>query len=231
MKYIVVGLGNFGSTLAVRLTQLGHEVFGVDSRFEVVEQFKDRITHVICLDSSKAKSFSSLPIKDVDIAVIAIGEDVGASIITTALMKQHDAKQIIGRSINPVHRTVLESIGIETIFNPEEIAAEMFAKQLEMQGVVESFDLSDDCSIIEIEVPERYLGRYVGSIDFQVKYDLKLIAIKRFVERKNFLGMVSQKSTVDMNVKEDHMLTNKDILVMMGEVKNFENMIGKELRD
>lgn len=231
MKYIVVGLGNFGSTLAVRLTQLGHEVFGVDSRFEVVEQFKDRITHVICLDSSKAKSFSSLPIKDVDIAVIAIGEDVGASIITTALMKQYDAKQIIGRSINPVHRTVLESIGIETIFNPEEIAAEMFAKQLEMQGVVESFDLSDDCSIIEIEVPERYLGRYVGSIDFQVKYDLKLIAIKRFVERKNFLGMVSQKSTVDMNVKEDHMLTNKDILVMMGEVKNFENMIGKELRD
>lgn len=231
MKYIVVGLGNFGSTLAVRLTQLGHEVFGVDSRFEVVEQFKDRITHVICLDSSKAKSFSSLPIKDVDIAVIAIGEDVGASIITTALMKQHNAKQIIGRSINPVHRTVLESIGIETIFNPEEIAAEMFAKQLEMQGVVESFDLSDDCSIIEIEVPERYLGRYVGSIDFQVKYDLKLIAIKRFVERKNFLGMVSQKSTVDMNVKEDHMLTNKDILVMMGEVKNFENMIGKELRD
>lgn len=231
MKYIVVGLGNFGSTLAVRLTQLGHEVFGVDSRFEVVEQFKDRITHVICLDSSKAKSFSSLPIKDVDIAVIAIGEDVGASIITTALMKQHDAKQIIGRSINPVHRTVLESIGIETIFNPEEIAAEMFAKQLEMQGVVESFDLSDDCSIIEIEVPERYLGRYVGSIDFQMKYDLNLIAIKRFVERKNFLGMTSQKATVDMHVKEDHMLTNKDILVMMGEIKNFENMIGKELRD
>jgi trk system potassium uptake protein TrkA len=231
MKYIVVGLGNFGSTLAVRLTELGHEVFGVDSRFEIVDALKDKITHVISLDSSKTKSFSSLPIKDVDVVVIAIGEDVGASIITTALMKQHNAKKIIGRSINPVHRTVLESIGIETIFNPEEIAAEMFAKQLEMQGVVESFDLSENCSIIEIEVPERYLGREVGSIDFELKYDLRLIAIKRFEERKNFLGMKSQKAYVDMHVKDEHIFTEKDILVMMGEIKNFENMIGKELRD
>ncbi len=231
MKYIVVGLGNFGSTLGVRLTQMGHEVFGVDSRFEVVEQFKDKITHVICLDSSKAKSFSSLPIKDIDIVVIAIGEDVGASIITTALMKQFNAKQIIGRSINPVHRTVLESIGIETIFNPEEIAAEMFAKQLEMHGVVESFDLADNCSIIEIEVPERYLGRKLSEVDFSDKYDLKLIGIKRFMEQKNFLGMTSQKSTVDKNIDLEHELNNKDILVMMGEIKNFENMIGKDLRD
>ncbi len=231
MKYIVVGLGNFGSTLAVRLTELGHEVFGVDSRLEVVEQLKDKITHVISLDSSKAKSFGSLPIKEADIVVIAIGEDVGASIITTALMKQYNAKQIIGRSINPIHRTVLESIGIETIFNPEEIAAEMFAKQLEMQGVVESFDLSDNCSIIEIEVPERYLGRTIASVDFESKYDLKLIAIKYFEERKNFLGMKVQKSSVDMHINLDHVLTNIDILVMMGEVKNFEKMIGKDLRD
>ena len=122
MKYIVVGLGNFGSTLAARLTTMGHEVFGVDSRFEVVDQLKNKITHAISLDTSKAHAYSSLPIQDVDIVVIAIGEDVGASIITTALMKQFSAKQIIARAISPVHHTVLESIGIETIFNPEELA-------------------------------------------------------------------------------------------------------------
>ncbi|MBK9508179.1 MAG: TrkA family potassium uptake protein [Cytophagaceae bacterium] len=231
MRYIVVGLGNFGSTLAMRLTSMGHEVFGVDSRFDVVDQYKDKITHTISIDSTKAKSYNSLPIKDIDVVIIAIGEDVGASIITTALMKQHNAKQIIGRSINPVHRTVLESIGIETIFNPEEIAAEMFAKQLEMRGVVESFDLADNCSIIEIEVPERYLGRQISSINFDQKYDLKLIAIKRFEEKKNFLGMKSNKSVVDIHVDENHILSEQDILVMMGELKNFENMLGKDLRD
>jgi trk system potassium uptake protein TrkA len=231
MKYIVVGLGNFGSTLAMRLTTMGHEVFGVDSRFEVVDQLKNKVTNVISLDTSKASSYNSLPVKDVDIVVIAIGEDVGASIITTALMKQHNAKQIIGRAINPVHRTVLESIGIETIFNPEEIAAEMFAKQLEMKGVVESFDLSDNCSIIELQVPERYLGRELSTVDFEQKYDLRLIAIKHFEEKKNFLGMKTTKASVNINLKPDHIFSLEDILVMMGELKNFESMIGKDIRD
>lgn len=231
MKYIVVGLGNFGSTLAIRLTTMGHEVFGVDSRFEVVDQLKNKVTHVISLDTSKTSSYGSLPIKEVDIVVIAIGEDVGASIITTALMKQFNAKQIIGRAINPVHRTVLESIGIETIFNPEELAAEMFAKQLEMKGIVESFDLSDNCSIIELQVPERYIGRELSTVDFEQKYDLQLIAIKHFEEKKNFLGMKTQKASVNTKLKADHVFSNEDILVMMGELRNFESMIGKDIRD
>lgn len=231
MKYIVVGLGNFGSTLAIRLTTMGHEVFGVDSRFEVVDQLKNKVTHVISLDTSKTSSYGSLPIKEVDIVVIAIGEDVGASIITTALMKQFNAKQIIGRAINPVHRTVLESIGIETIFNPEELAAEMFAKQLEMKGIVESFDLSDNCSIIELQVPERYIGRELSTVDFEQKYDLQLIAIKHFEEKKNFLGMKTQKASVDTKLKDNHVFSNEDILVMMGELRNFESMIGKDIRD
>jgi trk system potassium uptake protein len=216
MKYIVFGLGNFGSTLAVRLTGLGHEVFGVDSRIEIAEQYKDRITHTISLDSSKPASMNSLPIKEADIVVVAIGEDVGASILTTALLKQQRAKKIVARAINPLHKTVLSSIGIETIFNPEELAAEMFAKQLEMKGVVESFDLSEDCSILEIEVPERYLGRNIGSIDFNDVYDLKLIALKRFEEKKNILGMISRRSMIEHHLEAEYILTKNDILVMMG---------------
>lgn len=230
MKYIVFGLGNFGSTLAVRLTGLGHEVFGVDSRIEIAEQYKDRITHTISLDSSKPASMNSLPIKEADFVVVAIGEDVGASILTTALLKQQKAKKIVARAINPLHKTVLSSIGIETIFNPEELAAEMFAKQLEMKGVVESFDLSEDCSILEIEVPERYLGRNIGSIDFNDVYDLKLIALKRFEEKKNILGMISRRSMIEHHLEAEYILTKNDILVMMGEIKNFQKMIGRDLR-
>lgn len=231
MKYIVVGLGNFGSTLAVRLTEMGHEVFGVDSRFEVVEQHKNVISHVISLDTSKASAYGSLPIRDSDAVVVAIGEDVGASIVTTALMKQHNAKQIISRSINPVHLAVLESMGIEIIINPEQIAANMFAKQMEMKGVIESFDLADNCSILEIQVPDRYLGKRLGDVNFVEIFDLKLLAIKYFEEKKNFLGMRSRKSAVNMNLDPEHIFTKRDILVMMGELKNFENMIGKGIRD
>lgn len=228
MKYIVIGLGNFGSTLATRLTGMGHEVFGVDNRLEIVEQYKDRITHTICLDSSKPSSLNSLPVKDADQVIVAIGEDVGASILTTAMLKQHNARSIIGRAINPLHQTVLESIGIETIFNPEKIAAEQFAKQLEMNNVVESFDLSDDCSILEIEVPKRYLGRTAGNIDFMGTYHLKLIGIKRFMSKKNILGMMSKYSTVSIDLDPEHEFNESDILVLMGEIKNFQKMIGRD---
>jgi trk system potassium uptake protein TrkA len=63
MKYIIVGLGNFGSTLAVRLTEMGHEVLGVDARFEVVEQLKNKVSHVVSLDTSKASAYGNLPIR------------------------------------------------------------------------------------------------------------------------------------------------------------------------
>ncbi|MGR3810195.1 potassium channel family protein [Jiulongibacter sp. NS-SX5] len=228
MKYIIIGLGNFGSTLAARLTGMGHEVFGVDNSLEIVEQYKDRITHTICLDSSKPSSLNSLPIKDADQIIVAIGEDVGASILTTAMLKQHGAQTIIGRAINPLHQTVLESIGIETIFNPEKIAAEQFAKQLEMNDVVESFDLSEDCSILEIEVPKRYLGRTANNIDFLGTYNLKLIGIKRFMTKKNILGMMSKYSTVTIEVDPEHEFTESDILVLMGDIKNFQKMIGRD---
>ncbi len=228
MKYIVIGLGNFGSTLATRLTTFGHEVFGIDSSLEKAEQFKDRITHTICLDSSKPSAMKNLPLKDTDIVVVAIGEDVGASILTTALLKQFNAKQIIGRAINPLHRTVLESIGIEVIFNPEELAAEMIAKQLEMQGVLESFDLSDDCTILEINVPDRYIGRKAGELNFEENYHLTVIGIKNFVEEKRLFGVAKKKSTFHKDIDPDHIFTQSDILVMLGDMKDFQKMIGKE---
>ena len=231
MKYIVVGLGNFGSTLAVRLTEMGHEVFGIDSRFEVVEQHKDKISHVVALDTSLAPSFANIPVKDADAVVIAIGEDVGANIVTTALMKQNNAKQIISRSINPVHLAVLESMGIETIFNPEQIAANMFAKQLEMKGVLESFDLADNCSIFEIKVPDRYLGKKVSEVNFEEIYAIRLLALKYLEIKRNFLGMRTNKSIVKMDIEEDHIFTKRDILVMMGELKSFENMLGVKIKD
>jgi trk system potassium uptake protein TrkA len=229
VKYIIIGLGNFGSTLATRLTSIGHEVFGVDNRLEIVEQYKNKITHTICLDSSKPGSLNSLPIQDADQVIVAIGEDVGASILTTALIKQHNAKSIISRAINPLHQTVLESIGIETIFNPEKIAAEQFAKQLELSGVIESFDLCDSCSILEIEVPKRYLGRTSGNIDFFSTYGLKLIAIKKFESKKNLIGMISKYATVDMVLDPMHEFDESDILVMMGGMKDFQKMIGSDL--
>ena len=80
MKYIIFGLGSFGKSLAIRLTELGHETIGVDSNMQKVEQLKERITHTVCMDCTDRNAVSSLPLKDADSVIVAIGEDEGASL-------------------------------------------------------------------------------------------------------------------------------------------------------
>ena len=139
MKYIVVGLGNFGGYLAARLTNMGHEVIGVDSRESKVDQVKDSVTHVITMDATDEQAVKRLPTKEVDVVIIAIGEDFGASIMVTALFKQLNVKRLISRAINKVHETVIKAIGVDEIIHPEEESAERMAKRLQMKGVLDSF--------------------------------------------------------------------------------------------
>jgi trk system potassium uptake protein TrkA len=113
MKYIVIGLGYFGSSLATRLTSLGHEVIGVDKRESRAQELKDHITRVMIMDSSKPNSLESLPVADVDAVIVAIGEVVGSSILTLSLLKKMAVKRLIGRAINPIHQTILQELGIE----------------------------------------------------------------------------------------------------------------------
>jgi trk system potassium uptake protein len=111
MKFIIIGLGNFGASLAIKLTEMGHEVIGVDKRQEKIEGVKDRLTFTIALDSTNLGAIKNLPIEESDVVIVAIGEDEGASILTTALIKQHNPKRLISRAITVLHHSVLEASG------------------------------------------------------------------------------------------------------------------------
>jgi len=161
MKYIIVGLGNFGSSLAEKLTALGNEVIGIDTRMSKVDDFKERITHTICMDSTDEFTVTGLPLKDTDVVVVAIGEDEGASIMTTALFKNLQVKRLISRAVNPLHEKVLKAIGVDEIVHPEEETAERWAKKLCINNVIDSFELGDGYSIIEVSVPEKYVGKTI----------------------------------------------------------------------
>ena len=95
MKFIVFGLGNFGASLAHQLVDLGHEVIGVDAKMELADKYKHTITHTVALDSTSKEAVEQLPIRDLDAAIVGIGENEGATIMTTALLKQMNVKRII----------------------------------------------------------------------------------------------------------------------------------------
>jgi trk system potassium uptake protein TrkA len=115
MKYIIIGLGNFGASLAQKLTEQGNEVIGIDTRMSKVDAYKEKISHTICMDSTDEYTVSGLPLKDTDIVLVAIGEDQGANIITTAIFKNFEVKRLISRAINPLHEKVLQAIGVDEI--------------------------------------------------------------------------------------------------------------------
>ena len=106
MKILIFGLGNFGHPLAINLTETGNEVIGIDLKMDKVERLRDKIAHVVCMDSTNELAFQALPIKETDLAIVAIGENEGAAIITTAILKKLNVSNIISRSLSPIHDTV-----------------------------------------------------------------------------------------------------------------------------
>jgi len=119
MKFIVFGLGNFGRALAVRLTELGHEVVGVDNDMQKVNKLKEKITHTVCMDCTDRDAVSTLPLKDAHAVVVAIGEDEASSLLTTALLKQLNIRRIIGRVVSDLQKTVLQAMRSTTTFSPK----------------------------------------------------------------------------------------------------------------
>jgi trk system potassium uptake protein TrkA len=127
MKFIVFGLGNFGASLSSKLVSLGHEVVGVDIKMSLVEKFKDAITHTVALDAGSPEAVKSLPLEEADVVINTIGENEGANIMLTALLKQISVKRLICRVISPLQKTVLEAMNIQEFVHPEEDSAERLA--------------------------------------------------------------------------------------------------------
>ena len=222
MKYIIVGLGNFGASLAEKLTLQGHEVIGIDHSMSKVEMLKEKISHTICLDAMDEFTVSGLPLKDTDVVIIAIGEDQGANVMTTAVFKNLQVKRLISRAINPLHEKVLRAIGVDEIVHPEEETAERWAKKLCLTNVVDSFELSDDYSIIEVNVPLSFVGKTIQEISLRPKYNLLALTTIKNREVKSVLGRIQNKSVVQGVASPDTVLEKGDILVIYGSKKDLQ---------
>lgn len=228
MKFIIIGLGNFGSSLAQKLTQMGHEVIGVDSKMSKVESLKEEITHTICLDSTDPLAIKHLPVEDTDIVVVCIGEDEGASILTTALMKQFKAKRLISRAVSSIHEMILNAMQIDEIVHPEEETAERWAKKLNISGVVDSFELTGEYNIIEAKVPKYLDGKTLGELGVRKNYNvIVLTTIKKGVE-KNLLGINRKVSKVQEVGNAKTILVEDDIMVLYGKMMDIKKFLEEE---
>ena len=225
MKYIVIGLGNFGLSLAEKLTKLGNEVIGIDNSMAKVEAVKEKISHAICMDATDEYTMNGLPFKDTDIVIIAIGEDTGANIMATAMVKKLHPNRIISRAISNIHETILEAMDVQTIIHPEEETAERWAKKLSLKGMVESFELSINYSIAEIAIPDQLVGKTIEAVGFRNNYNLVCVTIIKKIADKNIFGKVKRINKIQGVVTTDTVLESADILVIYGENEDIKKFI------
>ncbi|MBN1200063.1 MAG: TrkA family potassium uptake protein [Bacteroidales bacterium] len=228
MKVIIIGLGNFGRSLAQKLTLMGHEVIGVDNQMVKVETLKESITHTVCLDCTDQHAVGYLPLKETDLVVVAIGEDQGSNILATALLKQLKVKRLISRAISVLHQTILEAMGVDEIVHPEEETAERWAKKINNIGIIDSFDLANEYSIVEAKVPEQLAGMTLAQAGLRRKYNVIILTTIKVTQGKNLLGIFRKSHKVQGIASPETLFEKDDILVLFGKNEDIQRMIRLE---
>jgi trk system potassium uptake protein TrkA len=229
MKFIIIGLGSFGASLAQKLTALGNEVIGIDINMSKVDAYKEKISHTICMDATDEFTVSGLPLKETDVVLVAIGENQGANIMATALLKNLKVKRLISRAINPLHEKVLQAIGVHEIVHPEEETAERWTKKLSLSNVVDSFELNDNYSIIEAKVPVDFIGKTIMEVGFRKDFNILVLTILREVEVKSLLGKTRTETQVLGVAAANDILESDDVLVLFGSKKDLQLFLKQKM--
>ncbi len=229
MRYIVIGLGNFGSVLATRLTQMGHEVVGVDRRKGRVEELRDSLSTTICLDAGDPEALQTLPLADADRVIVSIAEDFSSSIHIVASLIQMGVKNLVARAFDEIHRNVLQALGIDRIIFPEKEAAEVMAQSLELSTFLSSYRIDRDHYVMRFELPAELAGRTASNCGLEKYPTLKLLTVLRDSEERNALGVKYNQKTA-RELTPDFALEAGDILVVYGTLKSY-NDFTRNLRE
>jgi len=223
MTYIIIGLGNFGVSLAERLTLMGHDVIGVDSDMNLVEEYKNTISSTICLNLTDSASLQMLPLADAQEVIVTLGEKVGNSVLIVALLKQHGVKNLVARAGNKLHRTILEAIGVDEVIMPESYAADLFAISTEAPQIKGAYIATETHHLVELEVPNILVSQTLSQANLEETFKIKLVGVKRRQTKTNVLG----SNTFYYNMAE---LTNEfsfaedDRLLIFGENKALQKL-------
>ena len=179
-QVLIIGLGQFGMSLARTLTEKGAEVLAVDRDKSLVEEAAAFVTEALTIDATDEAELARLKPARRDCAVCAIGDDSKeASIICTALLRQMGSPWVIGRANNPMHRRILQLVGAHLVVNPEEEFGRRFANRLINRHVISDMPLGEDLHLTELSIPPAMVGRSLVELALPKRFGVMVVAIRR----------------------------------------------------
>ena len=221
MKCIVLGLGTYGKALVDELSALGHEVIAADSKSDRVEIVKNSCSASFQIDACDEMALSILPLKKVDIVIVAIGKDTGASVRVVALLKKNGVEHIYARANDSVHQNILQAFNIEKILIPEEQAARSLVRKMDLGVRTDIFRIDDKYCVFKFSVPARFVGQTPNDLNLYMEFRLKIIAIKKSGKAQNCLGIEYNQCPVVNVTEADTPLGANDELVCYGKESDF----------
>ena len=203
-SYVVIGLGLFGSRVARQLCELGGEVLVVDIHDDLVQNISGDVTNAVVADARDQSVLKALGVGSCDCAVVAIGDNFGASVLVTMNLKELGVPYVVCKAHDDTHRKVLEKLGADKVITPEREVAERLAHSLYSPNALEFIELSDEYGIVEVPVPRSWAGKSILELNVRAKLGVNIIAIE-------------SAGSVNVSPAAQYVLKKDDILVVLGD--------------
>jgi len=178
-QFAVIGLGHFGSTVARELAHKGLPVVAVDLNPVRVDELRGEVTHAVVGDATEASFIASSGIGEVDIAMVALGDDIEASVLVTLNLAESGIENIIVKGISDEHGKILKAVGAKKVIFPEKEMAQRIATSLAAPNIIDHIPLTEGYSIVELITPSVFAGKTLLDLNLRREYGVELLAIKR----------------------------------------------------
>ncbi|MBB3108395.1 trk system potassium uptake protein TrkA [Paenibacillus phyllosphaerae] len=214
-QFVIIGLGRFGSSLAKELVELGYEVLGVDKDEEAVQDLSQILTHAVVAEATDEDVLRSIGVRNFDCGVVAIGDDIQASILTAILLKDLGVKKVVAKALSELHGRVLEKIGVDRVVYPERDMGIRVAHQLVSPNLLDYIELSKDYTIAELAVPKCLNGKSLQELNPRGRFGCSIVAINKPQ------GVIIAPMATEV-------LAEKDVMVIIGTnsgIEQFEETI------
>jgi trk system potassium uptake protein TrkA len=175
-SFCIIGLGNFGKTMALTLAENGHQVLVIDDDEEQIDEIGDKMVSAICGDATNESVLHSAGVNNFDCCVVCVKDNMQDSILITMLLKEMGANTVVARAVSEHHKKILTKLGADMVVFPEKDMGQKLALTLAKNDVLEYFNLSDEFSIVEIKVPKKWVGYSIKELEIRKKHSVNVIA-------------------------------------------------------
>jgi len=211
-QFVVIGIGRFGRSVATTLYQLGYEVLAIDSSEKEILDISNEVTHAVQIDAKDEEALKRLGIRNFDVAIVGIGDDIQSNILVSVMLKEIGVKTVIAKAKDALHGRVLEKIGVDRVIYPERDMGVRVAHNLaSTKDLLDYIELSPEYSIVEVFAPKEFIDKTIGKLNLRAKYKVSVIAIKSDEE-------IIAAPGADALIKEG------DILIIIGPKQAIGNL-------